>query len=111
MLLNDKKVFVGHHIPKRDRQSKFEEMKANFTNIYIKNIDESVTDDQFTELFEQYGDVVSATITRDETGKSRGFGFVNYLDHEVASKAVDELNDKDFHGKNLYVGRAQKKHE
>ena len=111
MLLNDKKVFVGHHIPKRDRQSKFEEMKANFTNIYIKNIDESVTDDDFTKLFEQYGDVISATITRDETGKSRGFGFVNYLDHEVASKAVDELNDKDFHGKNLYVGRAQKKHE
>jgi polyadenylate-binding protein len=111
MLLNDKKVFVGHHIAKRDRQSKFEEMKANFTNVYVKNIDESVTDDEFTNLFEQYGDVLSATITRDETGKSRGFGFVNFADHEVASKAVDELNDKDFHGKNLYVGRAQKKHE
>ncbi|KAI1615086.1 nucleolin [Exophiala viscosa] len=111
MLLNDKKVFVGHHIAKRDRQSKFEEMKANFTNVYVKNIDESVTDDEFTRLFEQYGDVLSATITRDETGKSRGFGFVNFHDHEVASKAVDELNDKDFHGKNLYVGRAQKKHE
>ena len=38
MLLNEKKVFVGHHIAKRDRQSKFEEMKANFTNIYVKNI-------------------------------------------------------------------------
>ncbi|ETN42053.1 uncharacterized protein HMPREF1541_03992 [Cyphellophora europaea CBS 101466] len=111
MLLNDKKVFVGHHIPKRDRMSKFEEMKANFTNVYIKNIDESVSDDDFTKLFEQYGDVISATITRDETGKSRGFGFVNYTTHESASKAVDELNDKDFHGKNLYVGRAQKKHE
>jgi polyadenylate-binding protein len=111
MLLNDKKVFVGHHIAKRDRQSKFEEMKANFTNVYIKNIDESVTDDDFTKLFESYGDVVSATITRDETGKSRGFGFVNFTSHEAASKAVDELNDKDFHGKNLYVGRAQKKHE
>ena len=111
MLLNDKKVFVGHHIPKRDRQSKFEEMKANFTNVYIKNIDESVTDEDFQKLFEQYGDVISASITRDETGKSRGFGFVNYIDHEHAAKAVDDLNDKDFHGKNLYVGRAQKKHE
>lgn len=111
MLLNDKKVFVGHHIPKRDRMSKYEEMKANFTNVYIKNIDESVSDDDFTKLFEQYGDVISASITRDETGKSRGFGFVNYTTHEAAYKAVDELNDKDFHGKNLYVGRAQKKHE
>lgn len=111
MLLNDKKVYVGHHIAKRDRQSKFDEMKANFTNLYIKNIDESATDDEFTKLFEKFGDIVSATITRDDAGKSRGFGFVNYTDHEAASKAVDDLHDKDFKGKNLYVGRAQKKHE
>ncbi|KAK5938316.1 Protein phosphatase PP2A regulatory subunit B [Knufia obscura] len=111
MLLNDKKVYVGHHIAKRDRQSKFDEMKANFTNLYIKNIDESATDDEFSKLFEKYGDIISAAITRDDQGKSRGFGFVNYTDHEAASKAVDELNDKDFKGKNLYVGRAQKKHE
>ncbi|KAL2444158.1 Polyadenylate-binding protein, cytoplasmic and nuclear [Exophiala dermatitidis] len=111
MLLNDKKVFVGHHIAKRDRQSKLEEMKANFTNVYIKNIDESVSDEEFTKLFEPYGEVVSATITRDENGKSRGFGFVNFASHESAAKAVEELNDKEFHGKKLYVGRAQKKHE
>jgi polyadenylate-binding protein len=112
MLLNDKKVFVGHHIAKKDRQSKFEEMKANFTNLYIKNIDAEVTDDEFSQLFEKFGDVTSAAITRDpETGKSRGFGFVNYIDHEHAAKAVDELNDMDFHGQTLYVGRAQKKHE
>ena len=112
MSLIDKKVFVGHHIAKKDRQSKFEEMKANFTNLYVKNIDAEVTDDEFTELFEKYGDVTSAAITRDpDTGKSRGFGFVNYIDHEHAAKAVDELNEKDFHGQNLYVGRAQKKHE
>lgn len=111
MLLNEKKVYVGHHIAKRDRQSKFEEMKANFTNLYIKNIDEDVSDDDFHKLFEKFGDIVSATITRDDVGKSRGFGFVNFTTHEAASAAVDELNDKDFHGKNLYVGRAQKKHE
>lgn len=112
MLLFEKKVFVGQHIAKKDRQSKFEEMKANFTNLYIKNIDAEVTDEEFTQLFEKYGDVTSAAITRDpETGKSRGFGFVNYIDHEHAAKAVEELNDKDFHGQILYVGRAQKKHE
>ena len=111
MLLNEKKVFVGHHIAKRDRQSKYEELKANFTNVYVKNIDEQVTDEEFTELFEKYGDIISASITRDDSGKSRGFGFVNYLDHENASTAVDELNDKEVRGKPLYVGRAQKKHE
>lgn len=111
MLLNDKKVFVGHHVARKDRESKFEEMKANFTNVYIKNIDAEVTDDEFRELFEKYGDVSSSTIARDDAGKSKGFGFVNYIDHEAAAKAVDDLHDKDFHGQNLYVGRAQKKHE
>jgi len=111
MLLNEKKVYVGHHIPKKDRQSKFEEMKANFTNVYVKNIAADVTEDDFRQLFEKYGDVTSSSLARDQEGKSRGFGFVNFTTHESASKAVDELNSKDFHGQDLYVGRAQKKHE
>jgi len=112
MLLNEKKVYVGHHIPKKDRQSKFEEMKANFTNVYVKNINPEVTDEQFRELFEAFGDVTSSSLARDnETGKSRGFGFVNFTTHEAAAKAVEELNNKEFHGQDLYVGRAQKKHE
>ncbi|KAH5346660.1 polyadenylate-binding protein [Parastagonospora nodorum] len=111
MLLNEKKVFVGHHIPKKERMSKFEEMKANFTNIYVKNIDLDVTDEDFRELFEKHGDITSASIARDDQGKSRGFGFVNYIRHEAAAVAVDHLNDIEFKGQKLYVGRAQKKHE
>ncbi|KAK1827685.1 hypothetical protein QBC39DRAFT_167554 [Podospora conica] len=112
MLLNEKKVYVGHHIPKKDRQSKFEEMKANFTNVYVKNISPDVTDDQFRDLFTKFGDVTSSSLARDnETGKSRGFGFVNFTTHEAAAAAVDQLNGNDFHGQELYVGRAQKKHE
>lgn len=111
MLLNDKKVFVGHHISKKDRQSKFEEMKANFTNIYIKNIDPDVEDDEFRKIFEQYGEITSATLSRDSEGKSRGFGFVNYSTHESAQAAVEEVNDREVRSQRLYVGRAQKKHE
>ncbi|KAK4189370.1 putative Polyadenylate-binding protein [Podospora australis] len=111
MLLNEKKVYVGYHIPKKDRQSKFEEMKANFTNVYVKNIHTDVTDDEFRDLFTQYGAVTSSSLARDQEGKSRGFGFVNFTTHEAASKAVDELNGKNFHDQELYVGRAQKKHE
>ncbi|KAB2575398.1 Polyadenylate-binding protein [Lasiodiplodia theobromae] len=112
MLLNEKKVFVGHHIPKKDRMSKFEEMKANFTNVYVKNIDVEATDDEFRELFEKYGQITSASLAHDnETGKSRGFGFVNFVKHESAAQAVDELHDKEWKGQKLYVGRAQKKHE
>lgn len=111
MLLNEKKVYVGYHIPKKDRQSKFEEMKANFTNIYVKNINPEVTDDEFRDLFAKYGDVTSSSLARDSEGKSRGFGFVNFTTHTSASQAVEELNGKDFRGQDLYVGRAQKKHE
>ncbi|KAF5134445.1 Polyadenylate-binding protein, cytoplasmic and nuclear [Metarhizium brunneum] len=111
MLLNEKKVYVGHHIPKKDRQSKFEEMKANFTNIYIKNVSTEASDDEFRELFEKYGDITSSSLARDQEGKSRGFGFVNFTTHESAAKAVEELHGKDFRGQDLYVGRAQKKHE
>ncbi|KAL8639532.1 MAG: hypothetical protein Q9228_003447 [Teloschistes exilis] len=111
MLLNEKKVFVGHHIPRKDRDSKFDEMKANFTNIYVKNIDSETSDEEFRALFEKYGEITSASIAREDTGKNRGFGFVNYVQHGDASKAVDELHDKDFRGQALYVGRAQKKHE
>jgi polyadenylate-binding protein len=111
MLLNEKKVYVGYHIPKKDRQSKFEEMKANFTNVYVKNINHEVTEEEFRELFAKYGEVTSSSLARDNEGKSRGFGFVNFTTHASAAKAVEELNGKEFRGQELYVGRAQKKHE
>lgn len=112
MLLNEKKVYVGHHIPKKDRMSKFEEMKANYTNVYVKNVDLEATEEEFRDLFEKYGQITSASLAIDnETGKHRGFGFVNYVKHEDAARAVDELNDTDWKGQKLYVGRAQKKHE
>ncbi|KAJ5219221.1 uncharacterized protein N7498_001320 [Penicillium cinerascens] len=111
MLLNDKKVFVGHHISKKDRQSKFEEMKANYTNIYVKNLELEISDDEFRVMFEKFGEITSATLSHDQDGKSRGFGFVNYSTHESAQAAVEEMNEKDIKGQKLYVGRAQKKHE
>ncbi|ORX57069.1 polyadenylate binding protein [Hesseltinella vesiculosa] len=111
MLLNDKKVYVGHHIARKERQAKIEELRSKFTNVYVKNLDTEVTDDEFTAMFEQFGPITSALISRDEEGNSKGFGFVNYENFEDAHKAVDNLNDKDINGKPLYVGRAQKKAE
>jgi polyadenylate-binding protein len=111
MLLNDKKVYVGHHISKKERDAKFEDAKKQFTNIYVKNLDPEVTDQEFEQMFLQYGPVTSCVIQRDEEGKSRGFGFVNYENHEDAQKAVDGLHDTDVKGKKLFVARAQKKAE
>lgn len=111
MLLNDKKVYVGHHISRKERQSKIDEMKAQFTNLYIKNVATDVTEEEFQALFDQFGAVTSAVIQRDEQGNSKGFGFVNYEGHEDAQKAVDGLHDTDLHGQKLFVSRAQKKAE
>ncbi|KAG4301745.1 hypothetical protein PCK1_001982 [Pneumocystis canis] len=111
MLLNNKKVYVGHHVSKKDRQSKFDAMKANFTNIYVKNIDPEVSETEFQELFKKYGNVTSSSLSVDENGKSRGFGFVNYENHEDAARAVEELHDTEYRDRKLYVSRAQKKHE
>ncbi|KAK1927759.1 polyadenylate-binding protein [Papiliotrema laurentii] len=111
MLLNDKKVYVGHHVGKKERQSKVEEQRAQFTNIFVKNVDTEATEEEFEELFKPFGEIVSAALSKDESGASKGFGFVNFTSHEAAKKAVDELNDKEFKGKKLYVGRAQKRTE
>jgi len=112
MLLNDKKVYVGHHVSKKERMSKVEEMKAHFTNIYVKNVDEATTQEEFDGLFKPFGPVVSCALQFDEaSGKNKGFGFVNYENHEDAKKAVDELNDSEFKGKKLFVSRAQKRSE
>lgn len=111
MLLNDREVFVGKHISKKDRESKFEEMKANFTNIYVKNIDLAYTEEEFEKLFAPYGKITSIYLEKDQDGKSKGFGFVNFEEHDAAVKAVEELNDKEINGQKIYVGRAQKKRE
>ncbi|KZT56426.1 polyadenylate binding protein [Calocera cornea HHB12733] len=111
MLLNDKKVFVGQHISRKERQSKIDEMKSQFTNLYVKNLDTEVTDEEFYALFAPFGNITSAVIQRDEEGRSKGFGFINYEDHEDAQRAVEDLNNKEVNGKPIFVGRAQKKSE
>ncbi|MEQ2289542.1 hypothetical protein AMECASPLE_034187 [Ameca splendens] len=57
------------------------------------------------------GNALSTRVMTDESGKSRGFGFISFERHEDAQKAVDEMNGKDLNGKPIYVGRAQKKVE
>jgi polyadenylate-binding protein len=111
MLLNDKKVFVGHHISKKERQSKVEEMKSKFTNVYIKNLDPEVTQEEVEALFTKFGPVTSCVVSTDENGRSKGFGFINFENHEDAKRAVDELHDSEYKEKKLFVTRAQKKGE
>ncbi|CAK9438639.1 uncharacterized protein LODBEIA_P28630 [Lodderomyces beijingensis] len=111
MLLNDREVFVGKHVSKKDRESKLEEMKANYTNIYVKNIDLAFSEKEFEDLFAPFGKITSIYLEKDQEGNSKGFGFVNFEEHGAAAQAVEELNDKEINGQKIYVGRAQKKRE
>uniref|UniRef100_A0A7N6A6I6 Polyadenylate-binding protein n=1 Tax=Anabas testudineus TaxID=64144 RepID=A0A7N6A6I6_ANATE len=111
MLLNDRKVFVGRFKSRKEREAELGARAKEFTNVYIKNFGDDMDDEKLRELFSKYGNAMSIRVMTDDTGKSRGFGFVSFERHEDAQKAVDEMNGKEFNGKLIYVGRAQKKVE
>lgn len=110
MLLNGKKVFVGRFMNRKERMEILGDKAKKFTNVYIKNFGDNFDDEKLKSLFEGYGGIVSAKVMSGD-GKSKGFGFVSFEDAETASRAVEELNGKDMDGRELYVGRAQKKAE
>lgn len=60
--------------------------QAKFTNLYVKNFDDSVDEAKLNELFSKYGEVTSVKIARDAGGKSIGFGFVNFSNPDDAAK-------------------------
>uniref|UniRef100_A0A8B9GSL6 Polyadenylate-binding protein n=1 Tax=Astyanax mexicanus TaxID=7994 RepID=A0A8B9GSL6_ASTMX len=111
MLLNDRKVFVGHFKSRKEREAEFGAKAMEFTNVYIKNFGEDFDNEKLRNIFSEYGKTLSVRVMTDEKGRSRGFGFVNFENHEDAQKAVAEMNGKELNGKILYVGRAQKRLE
>lgn len=77
-------------------------------NIYISNLSYDVNDRDLRELFEEYGEVSSAKVIMDrETGRSRGFGFVEMSDDTQGQKAIDELNQAEYDGKVINVNVAK----
>jgi len=111
MLLNGKKVYVGKFIPRAEREKELGEKAKRFTNVYVKNFGDDLDDDKMLELFSQYGKITSHRVMVNEEGKSKGFGFVAFEEPEAAEKAVDDMNGKEINGKQIYVGRAQKRGE
>lgn len=77
--------------------------------IYVGNLPWSTTEAELRELFGTYGTVHSAAVITDrETGRSRGFGFVE-LDAADAERAISELDGRDFGGRSLRVNEAQER--
>jgi RNA recognition motif-containing protein len=76
--------------------------------IYVGNLPFQVTEADLTDLFSQVGNVESAQIITDrQTGRSKGFGFVQMADDASFEKAIAEFNGKDFNGRKLTVNEAR----
>ena len=81
-------------------------------NIYVSNLSFNVQDEDLREFFTPYGEVTSAKVISDrETGRSRGFGFVEMSDDAAAQKAVAELNDASVDGRTIKVMEAKPKED
>ncbi len=81
-------------------------------NIYVGNLSWSMTDDDLSNLFTQYGTVTSAKILKEKnTGRSKGFGFVEMEDDEAAKTAIATLNESEVQGRKLIVNESQPRPE
>jgi RNA recognition motif-containing protein len=80
------------------------------TKLYVGNLSFRTTSDELRDLFSQAGEVESASVIEDrETGRSRGFGFVEMATSEGAAAAIEQFNGKDLGGRNLTVNEARPK--
>ncbi len=76
--------------------------------LYVGNLSFQTSSEDLQELFGQAGTVESASVVEDrETGRSRGFGFVEMSSKEEAEAAINQFNGKDFNGRNLTVNEAR----
>lgn len=81
-------------------------------NIYVSNLSYSTDAESLQQLFSEYGEVTSANIITDrETGRSRGFGFIEMTNDDEAQKAIEELHEANFEGKTINVSVARPRTE
>lgn len=78
-------------------------------NIYVGNLPFTTTDEDLKEIFAEYGQVFSAKVIMDrETGRSRGFGFVE-MNNANGAKAIETLNEAELEGKTISVTESRPK--
>ena len=81
-------------------------------NLYVSNLSFGTNDNDLKTLFSEYGNVTSAKVITDrETGRSRGFGFVEMSSDDEAKEAIRGLNNKELEGRPMSVSVARPKEE
>ena len=82
----------------------------NYMNIYVGNIPWGVSEEELKVLFGQYGEVNSVRIITDrESGRSKGFGFVEMAQADAGNAAIEALDGNDFSGRDLRVNQAKER--
>ncbi|HOW51857.1 MAG TPA: RNA-binding protein [bacterium] len=80
------------------------------TQLYVGNVNYRMTEDGLKQMFSEFGEVASAKIVIDrETGRSKGFGFVEMADADAADRAIESLNDQELDGRRIKVNIARPK--
>ena len=119
---DDKEWYVCRAQKKSEREMELKEKfeknikeaadKNQGTNLYLKNLDDSIDDDEkLKEIFADFGTITSCKVMRDLNGVSKGSGFVAFKSAEDASRALVAMNGKMIGSKPLYVALAQRKEE
>jgi len=99
------------HLRRRAQQERASQF-AKYSNLYVKNLDDTVTTQMLRESFAEFGEIISARVMLDREARvSRGFGFVCFRDSDAANKAVSTMNGRIFCGKPLFVALAQRKEQ
>jgi len=81
-------------------------------NIYVGNLPYAITNEELAEIFSEFGTVDAARVVTDrETGRSKGFGFVEMSDANAANAAIEALNGKEFNGRKAIVNEARPREE
>ena len=76
-------------------------------NIFIAGLSYNISDSELGELFTEYGEVTSSKVVTDrETGRSKGYGFIEMADEEAGNKAIEELNGAEYEGRQMVVKEA-----
>lgn len=114
----DMKLLAFRALKKRDRAAQLKLqasqspslLQSQGRNLYVKHLDDSITEEAFKEMFVQFGEITSAALCKDpSTGSPRGFGFVCFANADSAKNAIREMNGKMLFKRPLYVGLAQQK--
>ncbi|KAL8145195.1 polyadenylate-binding protein 8-like [Apium graveolens] len=103
--LNNKtiRVMVSHRDPSKRR--------SGTANIFIKNLDKSIDSKALQDTFSSFGTILSCKIATDNSGQSKGYGFVQYDSEEAANTAIDKLNGMLMNDKQVYVGMFLRKQD